>query len=57
MKLSEMIGEINADPEFRKRMENDGMALLDVGYKDLDAFVAEQAKAYEAAAREAGVIK
>ena len=57
VKLSEMIGEINADPEFRKRMENDGMALLDVGYKDLNAFVAEQAKAYEEAAREAGVIK
>jgi tripartite-type tricarboxylate transporter receptor subunit TctC len=56
-KLSEMIGQINADPDFRKRMENDGMALLDVGYKDYSAFVDERAKVYIEAAREAGVIK
>ncbi len=57
VKLSEMIGQINADPEFRKRMENDGMALLDVGYADYNAFIEEQAKAYVEAAAEAGVIK
>jgi tripartite-type tricarboxylate transporter receptor subunit TctC len=57
VKLSDMIGEINADPKFRQRMENDGMALLDVGYKDYNAFVAEQAVVYESSAREAGVIK
>jgi len=57
VKLSEMIGQINADPEFRKRMENDGMALLDVGYADYKAFIDEQAKAYVEAAMEAGVIK
>lgn len=57
IKLSEMIAQINADPEFRKRMENDGMALLDVGYADYQAFVDEKAKVYLQAAREAGVIK
>ena len=57
VKLSEMIGQINADPEFRKRMENDGMALLDVGYAGYKAFVEEKAKAYVEAATEAGVIK
>ena len=57
VKLSEMIAQINADPEFRKRMENDGMALLDVGYADYKAFVDEKAKVYLEAAREAGVIK
>ena len=57
VKLSEMIGQINADPEFRKRMENDGMALLDVGYADYKAFVDEQAKAYIEAAAEAGIIQ
>lgn len=57
VKLSEMIAQINADPEFRKRMENDGMALLDVGYADYQAFVDEKAKVYLEAAREAGVIK
>ena len=57
VKLSEMIAQINADPEFRKRMENDGMALLDVGYADYKAFVDEKAKVYLEAAREAGVVK
>jgi tripartite-type tricarboxylate transporter receptor subunit TctC len=55
--LSNMIAQINADPEFRQRMENDGMALLDVGYADYKAFIDEKAKVYLAAAREAGVIK
>ncbi len=57
VKLSEMIAQINADPEFRKRMENDGMALLDVGYADYKAFVDAKAKVYLEAAREAGVVK
>ena len=56
-KLSEMIGQINADPDFRKRMENDGMAMLDVGYSDYKAFIDEKAKVYLEAARGAGVIK
>ena len=55
--LSDMIAQINADPQFRERMENDGMALLDVGYADYAAFVEQKAKGYLEAAREAGVIK
>jgi tripartite-type tricarboxylate transporter receptor subunit TctC len=57
MKLSDMIGQINADPEFRKRMEADGMALLDVDYKGYQAFIDEQAKVMLEAAREANIIK
>ncbi|MGB5254339.1 MAG: tripartite tricarboxylate transporter substrate binding protein [Sedimenticolaceae bacterium] len=57
VKLSEMIGEINADPEFRKRMENDGMALLDVDYAGMPAFMKEMVAVYTEAAREAGIIK
>lgn len=56
-KLSEMIAEINADPEFRKRMENDGMALLDVGYADYKSFIDNKAKGYLESAREAGIVK
>ena len=55
--LSEMIAKINADPEFRQRMENDGMALLNVAYADYSAFIDEKSKIYLEAAREAGVIK
>ena len=57
IKLSDMIGQINADPEFRKRMEADGMALLDVDYKGYQAFIDEQAKVMLEAAREANIIK
>jgi tripartite-type tricarboxylate transporter receptor subunit TctC len=57
VKLSEMIGQINADPEFRKRMENDGMALLDVDYAGMPAFMKEMEAVYTEAAREAGIIK
>jgi tripartite-type tricarboxylate transporter receptor subunit TctC len=57
VKLSQMIGEINADPEFRKRMENDGMALLDVDYAGMGAFMQEMKAVYGKAAREAGIIK
>lgn len=57
VKLSEMIGEINADPEFRKRMENDGMALLDVDYAGMNAFIEKMTGIYGKAARDAGVVK
>ncbi len=57
MKLSDMIGKINADPEFRKRMEADGMALLDVDYKGYQGFIDEQSKVILEAAREANIIQ
>ena len=57
VKLSQMIGEINADPEFRKRMENDGMALLNVDYAGINAFMEEKKAVYGKAARDAGVVK
>ena len=55
--LSKMIGEINADPEFRAKMENDGMALLDVDYAGYKAFIQEMSDIYLEAAREAKIIK
>ncbi len=57
VKLSAMIGRINADGEFKKRMENDGFALVDVDYKGMKAFMDEKKAGYAAAAKEAGVIK
>jgi tripartite-type tricarboxylate transporter receptor subunit TctC len=55
--LSEMIGEINADPEFRARMENDGMALLDVDYDGYTEFIEKMSAIYLEAAREANIIQ
>ena len=56
MQLSDMIGKINADPDFQKRMEDDGMALMDVGYKDMPAFIETMTKIYGEAAASAGVL-
>ncbi len=56
-KLSEMIGEINKDADFRKKMEADGFALIDVGVDKYADFIAEKTKGYVESAKEAGVIK
>lgn len=56
-RVSEIIKTINASPEFRKKMENDGMALLDVGYEEMDAFIAEKTDEYVKAAQAAKVIE
>ncbi|MDZ5695924.1 tripartite tricarboxylate transporter substrate binding protein [Chelativorans sp. M5D2P16] len=44
--LSDIIGKINADPEFIERMEAAGFAMLDVPYEEMDAFMAERKKTY-----------
>lgn len=50
--LSDIIGRINADPAFRERMENDGYALIDVPYSEMEAFMAERAEAYTTVAEQ-----
>jgi tripartite-type tricarboxylate transporter receptor subunit TctC len=50
--LSDTIGKINADPEFRKRMEADGYAMIDVPYQDMAAFMADRKAAYEKVAEQ-----
>ena len=57
VKLSEMIQELNADPDFREKMENDGMALLDINVSEYDAFIKKMSGVYLSAAREGGIIK
>lgn len=56
-KLSDMIGEINADPEFKKKMLDGGYAMLDVPYEKNAEFMAIQSKAAIEAAKEAGILK
>ncbi|SNR48908.1 tripartite tricarboxylate transporter substrate binding protein [Paracoccus sediminis] len=50
--LSDIIGQVNADPAFRTQMENDGYAVIDVPYADMDAFMAERTAAYTAVAEQ-----
>lgn len=55
-RISDMIHEINQDPEFRKRLENDGMAMLDVGYEQMGDFMARMKETYSSLAKDAGII-
>lgn len=56
--VADAIRAINADESFRKQMIDAGFALLDVGYgDDMDAFLAEKAEGYIAAAKAAGIIE
>lgn len=54
---SDMIAEINADPEFRQKMLDGGFAMLDVSAADMPGFMAARVEEYLADAREAGLIK
>lgn len=56
MKLSSIFSQINANPEFRKKMQDLGFVLIDVPYPEMDDFMAKQQKAYEKVARDMGII-
>jgi len=55
-KLSDMIGEINADPEFQKQMEDRGFVIVDVPLEKTEAFMKEKSEAYLEAAKRGGVL-
>lgn len=55
-KLSDMIAEINADQAFRKKMEADGMALIDVSYQEYDDFIERLSEIYITVAKQSGVL-
>jgi tripartite-type tricarboxylate transporter receptor subunit TctC len=55
-KLSDMIGQINADPDFQTRMLTSGFALVNIPYEESASFVKHLAAEYIAAAEEGGII-
>lgn len=55
-KLSDMIGQINGDAEFQKRMLDGGFAMLDVPYEKNTEFMETQSKAFIEAAKEGGIL-
>lgn len=55
--VSELIGKINKDPEFIKKMEENGFAMIDIGLKEMPKFMAEHCKAYDQLATEMGIKK
>ena len=56
-KLAEILAKINADPEFIRKMEEGGFAMLNVGPAQMPAFMAEIKARYEGLAKEMGIVK
>jgi tripartite-type tricarboxylate transporter receptor subunit TctC len=55
--VSDMMLEVNADPEMRKKLTDGGYDVIDVTLDKMPAFLAEKAKAYIDDAKAAGLIK
>jgi tripartite-type tricarboxylate transporter receptor subunit TctC len=55
-KLSEMIGQINADPEFQKKMIDGGFAMVDVPVDQNAEFMKQKSEEFIAAAKEGGIL-
>lgn len=56
-KLADTLAKVNADPEFIRKMEEGGFAMLNVGPAQMAAFMAEVKGRYEALAKEMGIVK
>jgi tripartite-type tricarboxylate transporter receptor subunit TctC len=55
--VSDMMLEVNADPDMRKKLTDGGYDVIDVTLEKMPAFLAEKAKAYIDDAKAAGLIK
>jgi len=56
-RISDMFAEINRDAEFRQKMTEQGLELVDITYDKMPAFLEERKKAYLAAAKLLGLVK
>jgi tripartite-type tricarboxylate transporter receptor subunit TctC len=56
-RISDIISKINAQPAFVEKMESAGFALTDIGYDEMDEFVAERIKEYTDGARALGIVQ
>ena len=55
--VSQLMGELNKDPETRKRLADGGYDLVDIGIDQIPDFLAKRSKHYLDDARNAGLIK
>jgi len=55
--LTDILAKINKDPEFIRKMEEGGFALVDIGPAEMDKFMAEMKARYEGLAKEMGIKK
>ena len=56
-RVSDSFAEINRDPEFRRKMTEQGLEIVDITYDKMPAFIEERKKAYLAAAKLLGLAK
>lgn len=56
-RLSDIIGEINRDPDFVRKMTEQGLEIVDYPYDKMGAFLEERKKAYLASAKLLGLAK
>lgn len=56
-KLADLLAKVNKDPEFIRKMEDGGFALMNVGPKEMPAFMADVKARYEALAKQMGIVK
>lgn len=54
-KVSDIVSRINAEPEFKKKMEDGGFVLTDVTYKDMPKFMADKKSEYGKLADKLGI--
>lgn len=55
--VSDLIGKINADPDFIQKMKDGGFVVIDVPYGEMEAFMAERKAEYEETAKQMGIAK
>lgn len=56
-KLSDIIDQINKNPEFIKRMEDGGFVVTNIGYDKIGDFMADRKAEYTQIAKDMGIIK
>ena len=56
-KLAADLAKVNADPEFIRKMEEGGFAMLNVGPAQMAAFMTDIKGRYESLAKEMGIVK
>lgn len=53
--LADILAKVNKDPEFVRKMEEGGFALIDVGPDKMPSFMADMKKRYETLAKDMGI--
>ena len=54
-RISDIVTEINSDPDFVKKMEEGGFVLTDITYDKMPEFIKEMTEEYEAGAKALGI--